>query len=159
MLKTFTILAIVFMASIIAGAQTLPVKVEKFLKKNYPGWQIGESRQIDEKSRKAFEKGDFNGDGKTDYAVLITKNDRIYALALIASKNSFRAYNLLAQNSENRWIAGINIMPKGSLVEFEEPITPGKSFTLKTDGIELYDGERHGTVFYWLDGRFFSSTG
>lgn len=159
MMRAIKISIIVCAASLGVAAQALPVKVENHLKKNYPGWQVGESLQVAAKSRRAIEQGDFNGDGKTDYAVLITKDDRLYALALIAAKNTFKAYNLIAQNKENPWIAGIEIAPKGSLIEYEEPITPGKSFALKTDGIKLYDNERRSTVFYWQNGRFVSSVG
>ena len=159
-MRAFIISVVVLSASLAAGAQALPdKKVEKYLKKNYPGWQIGESWRVDAKPLRALEQGDFNGDGKTDYAVLITKDDRVYALALIAEKNTFRAHNLLAQNKENRWIAGITIASKGSLIEYEEPITPGKSFALKNDGIELYDGEGHSTIFYWQNGKFLKSPG
>jgi hypothetical protein len=157
MKQVLIILAVVFLTSVAAGAQTLPVKVENYLKRNYPGWAIGESWIVDSAPRKAIESGDFNGDGKKDYAVLIQTDDRIYALALLADKNGFRAFNLLAQNGENRWIAGIDLMPKGSEVYFNNDANPAKSFPIKNDGLEIYDGERHGRLYYWQNGRFLST--
>jgi hypothetical protein len=159
MKKIFVILGAVFLTSIVAGAQTLPAVVENYLRKNYPTWEIGESWVADSAPRRAIEKGDFDGDGKTDYALLITKDDRIYALALLAAKNGFKAYNLIAQNTENRWIAGIDITPKGSKVYFNNEEISAKSFLLKNDGIEIYDGERHGVTYYWQNGKFLSTSG
>lgn len=113
---------------------------------------------VDSPSRKAFEKGDFNGDGKTDYAVLITKDDRIYAIVLLAEKKSFKAYNLLGQNEQDRWIAGIDVMEKGQMVDVGNENNPAKSLRLKTDAIRLYDGEGMGQIFYWQSGEFLSES-
>lgn len=155
MRKVFIILAVLFSICSAANAQTLPAKVENFLKKNYPSWEIGKSWVVDSQPRKAIGSGDFNGDGKTDYAVLITKDDRIYAIALLARNNSYKAFNLLAQNRENRWIAGIDVAPKGSEVSSNStPKGSDKTFQIKNDGIEIYDGERHGQIFYWQSGKF-----
>ena len=155
MKKTFLILAIVFLTSFIAEAQTLPAKVKNYLSRNYPGWEIGESWLVDSKPRKAIAGGDFNGDGKTDYAVLITKGDRIYAIALLARNNSYKAFNLLAQNRENRWIAGIDAAPKGlETLLYKNQDGSEKTFRIKNDGIEIYDGERHGQFYYWQSCKF-----
>lgn len=145
--KTLLTLTAILAFSLIINAQTVPTQVSNFLKKNYPDWKIGESWIVDSKPRKAIEKGDFNGDGKTDYAVLITKDERIYALALLNTGSAYKAANLLAQNADNRWIAGIDSVPKSQMI---------KSLAVKTDGIEIYDGERHGQVFYWQNGKFVS---
>jgi len=158
MKKTFVILTIIFLTSFVVEAQMLPAKVKNYLSRNYPGWEIGESWVVGSKPLKANVSGDFNGDGKSDYAVLITKGDRIYAIALLAQNNSYKAFNLLAQNRENRWIAGIDAMPKGSELHSEtHHDNSGKTFRIKNDGIEIYDGERHGRIFYWQNGKFLSA--
>jgi len=155
MRKTILILAVIFTASFAAQAQTIPANVNDYLKKSYPGWTIGESWVIDSKPRKAFESGDFNGDGKKDYAVLLTKDDRKYAIVLLVSKTGFQAFNLEAQNSENAWIAGISINSKGSKINLNDAsaISP-KPFQLKNDGVYLYDGEGHGRTYYWQNDKF-----
>lgn len=145
MKNTILTLTVILAVSLITNAQAVPTQVSSFLKKNYSDWKIGESWVADSKPRKALEKGDFNGDGKTDYAVLITKDDRIYALALLNTGITYKAVNLLAQDADNRWIAGIDIFPKDSMSEM---------LAVKADGIEVYDGERHGKVFYWQNGKF-----
>lgn len=154
--KLFSSIAILCMAVIFVNAQATPTKLKTYLDKNYPNWKIGESWVVDSKPRKALETGDFNGDGVKDYAVLLTKADRIYAIVLLTEKNSYKAYNILAQNSENRWIAGIGMNKKGDVIELD-PINSDKTIKLKTDAIYLYDGEGHGTTFYWENGKFVDS--
>jgi len=155
MKKVLFLIGVLFITSFAAMSQTIPPKVDNYLKKNYPGWTIGESWVIESKPRRAFETGDFNGDGKKDYAVLITKNDRKYALALLALKNSYQAFNLLAQNADNSWIAGIDINPKGAEVYLSSPQNGlSKPFLIKNDGVYLYDGEGHGRTYYWQNGQF-----
>lgn len=145
---------ILFIVSTAAQAQNSTAKVEKYLNKFYPNWKIGESWLPDVPRRRAIESSDFNGDGKTDYAVLIEKDDRLYALALLADKNSFKAFNLLAQNSENKWIAGVDIAPKNKEYFLGEEMESAKKLRLKNDGIFLYDGEGMGRVFYWQNNKF-----
>ncbi len=155
MKKALLILTVIFSASFVAEAQNMPAKVSDYLKKNYPGWALGESWVIDSKPRRAFETGDFNGDGQKDYALLITKDDRKYALVLLASKQSFKAFNLLAQNRENAWIAGISTTLKGAEINLNDSSADSpRPFRIKNDGIYLYDGEGHGQTFYWQNGKF-----
>lgn len=150
------ILVVLIFAPIIVNGQAVPARVEKYLRVNYPNWVIGESWRADGPRLKAITSGDFNGDGKTDYAVLITKDERLYALALLELKNSFKAYNLLAQSSANRWIAGIDLIAKGEKVFLGDDGSSAKSFRLRADAVNLYDGEGMGQVFYWQNGRFLS---
>lgn len=155
MKKAFVVLAVVFLNTFAAKAQTLPAKVENYLSRNYPNWEITESFVVDAPRRKAIAGGDFNGDGKTDYAVVITKDDRIYALALLAAKNSYRTFNLLAQKDEDRWIASIGVVQKGNEVfSLNNQDGSSKSFRLKTDGIAIADGEGMARIYYWQSGKF-----
>jgi hypothetical protein len=158
MKKTALILIAIFTASFAAQAQTLPAKADNYLKKNYPGWEISKFTKVEYQENKSVAKGDFNGDGKTDYAVVITKDDRIYTLALLATKTGFQAFNLLAQNEENAWIAGIGVNAKGTEINLNEAQADSpKPFRLKNDGVYLYDGEGHGQTFYWQNGKFLLS--
>ncbi len=156
MKKISVILALIIAATFAAKAQTVPTKVKNYLKVNYPNWEIGKSWVVDSKPLTAIVSGDFNGDGKKDYAVLITKDDRVYALALLANKRSFKAINLLAQKDGNdRWIAGIDVAEKGAEVFVHNDrgdVT--KKFKLKTMGINIYDGERMSNIYYWQNGKF-----
>jgi hypothetical protein len=149
-------LVVLIFVPLVGNSQTIPAKVEKYLRANYPNWVIAESWRADSPRLKAITRGDLNGDGKTDYAVLIRKNDRLYALALLELKNGFKAYNLLAQSGDYRWIAGIDLIGKGEKVFLGENESSNRSFRLKTDAVNVYDGEGMGMVFYWQNGRFLS---
>ncbi len=161
MKKIPIILAFIFIATFAAGAQTVPAKVTNYLNLNYPNWVIAKQYKPSENGEstpdiKAFDKGDFNGDGKRNYAVIITKDDRRYVIALIAAKNSYKAYNLLAQSGGDRWMVGIGVVKKGEKISSESMNGPTKSLRLKTDGVGLRDQEGIGRTYYWQNGKFLS---
>ena len=112
MKKVFLILAILSVTCFTANAQTIPTKVKNYLKNNYPNWEIAKFNKVEYQENKSVAEGDFNGDGKTDYAVVITKDERVYTLALLATKNSYKAINLLAQGPDEHWLAGIGVSQK-----------------------------------------------
>jgi hypothetical protein len=154
MKRIYVILTIILSAAFVADAQTVPAKVKTYLSKNYPNWVItkqwipsayGEPAP----DIKAIDKGDFNGDGKLDYAVIITKDDRRYVIALIAAKNSYKAYNLLADG----WALGIGTVKKGTKISSEHINGRTKSFKLKNDGVGLRDDET-GRTYYLENGKF-----
>jgi hypothetical protein len=99
---------------------------------------------------KAIDKGDFNGDGKTDYAVIITKDDRRYVIALIATKTSYKAYNLSAEG----WAVRIGTVKKGTKISSESMNGPTKSLRLKNDGVGLSEQEGLVRTYYWQNGKF-----
>jgi hypothetical protein len=155
MKRMYVILAVMFLTSFVADAQTLSAKVKNYLNLNYPNWEVCKFNKVEYQANSAVDKGDFNGDGKTDYAVAICKDDRIYALALLETKKSYKAFNLLAQNEENRWIAGLSVAGKGEEVFLHNDqgdVT--KSFRLKTDGIAIYDSEGMSSIYYWQNDKF-----
>lgn len=152
-MKTFIAISIVIISTCLsAAAQTLPDKAASFLRRSYPQWEIVKFRKVEYQENKSTTSGDFNGDGLTDHAVVITKDDRIYTIVLMANKRSFKAFNLLAQKEEDRWIAGLGTAEKNEDVCTERDGVP--SIKLKNDGIYVYDFEGVGTVFYWESGIF-----
>ncbi len=155
MTKVLISLAIVTLLTGSVFCQTMPARLRMFLSRNYPGWTITESFQVGQPRRPALVDGDFNGDGRRDYAVLITKGERIYAIALFETGGSYQAFNLLGQTREDRWIAGIDVAERnGEVFQSEDPSNPGKPIRLKTEAISLNDGEGMSQVFYWSGGRF-----
>ena len=150
------ILAFIFIASFAAEAQTVPAKVKNYLNLNYPNWVIAKQYMPSENGEptpdiKAFDKGDFNGDRETDYAFIITKDDRRYVIALIATKNSFKAYNLLADSWGG---TRIGVVKKGEKISSESMNGPTKSLRLKNDGVGLSDQEGILRTYYWQNGKF-----
>lgn len=155
MKKVILMLSILGSAGFFANAQTLPANVSEFLKKNYPNWEVAKFNKVEYQENKSTAHGDFDGDGKTDYAVAVTKDDRYYVLALLKTKGSFKSFNLLAlKGAENAWIAGIGITAKGQEAILNPNEDSPKPFRLKTDGIAIYDGEGMTQTFFWQDGKF-----
>lgn len=155
MKKLFLIVTTLVSVSFAVNAQTLPKKVTEYLKSNYPNWTIKKFNKVEYQENKSVAIGDFNGDGQTDYAVVITKDNRIYTLALLATKKSYKAINLEAQTSDEEWLAGIGITKKGEKLDvFNDQNDLVRSFRLKTDGIYIYDGEGHGGTYYWQTDKF-----
>jgi hypothetical protein len=137
--------------------QAVPQRLQTFLSRNYPGWTITTSFVVDQPRIPAIVNGDFNGDGRRDYAVLITKGERMYAIAAIATGRTYRGYNLLGQNrgSGNGWLGSIGIFPKGDSVSPRyDAIDPGKLIRMQNDAIQLNDGMETMQVYYWKGGKF-----
>lgn len=159
MTKILFVVAIGAVLTGFASSQTVPQQVERYLNGYYPDWQVTDSFIVDAPRTKAIVSGDFNGDRRIDFAVLITKDDRIYAIVLLAAGRSFRSINLLGQKEGvDRWIAGIGVATKGE--EFfllTERGDPGGKMRLKTDAISLNDSEGMHRISYWQRGRFVSA--
>ncbi|MEZ5424969.1 MAG: hypothetical protein R2747_01775 [Pyrinomonadaceae bacterium] len=155
MKRFWILLTLLFAASLAVQAQTLPTKVNNFLKKSYPGWELSKPC-ISESTDKNFGSGDFNGDGKTDYTVAISKGSRGYTLALIATANSFKAYNLKALDwgAGNVPLASLAMARKGSEIYKNEKTEYGGKFKIKTDAVIVGDCDDGQNTFYWQNGKF-----
>lgn len=155
LMRTIFLLTIVSIFSATSSLAGLPATAQEFLKENYPGWTIAKFRKHPSLNNVPTTFGDFNGDGKRDYAVAIEKDDRLYILALLAKGRTFEAFNLSAQGGSSRWTIGIGTAPKGSTIYLwdanKEPTVPYK---IKTDGVVLFDAEIHSSTFYFENGKF-----
>jgi len=103
-----------------------------------------------------FVSSDFNDDFKSDYALLLKRNDTL-KIAIIYSKNSKyehwidENYNIIV-DKQNGIQHGLNIEPPRKIdcvFNNEE-----KSLILKTNGISLYKLEEMLRVYYWENNTF-----
>jgi hypothetical protein len=119
------------------------------LKKNYPDWVLAKGCFSDPEIRsKSFVSGDFNGDGKLDYAVMIAKGGRGYTLALITTAKSFKAYNLKGEDyGDSTPLANLGVEKKGGKLA-------GQTFRIKTDAVIVAECDANMNVFYWQNGKF-----
>jgi hypothetical protein len=128
-------------------AQNVPTKIKAYLKANYPDWEITKGCMEESKS---FVSGDYDGNGKTDYAVAIHKDKRDYTLALIAIGKAFKAYSLrgITHDEQGKAMANLGVLKK------DENIPAERSFRLKTDSVIVADCDSYSEVYYWDNGKF-----
>lgn len=170
MKKTFLILIFlcaVFTSSARAQSIELPEKCKQILDANFQGWQLAEIQKeiIEYHQEKNFPfapnliKGDWNGDGKTDYAVLIKQGElknpagenigeRRFTIAFVKTKNGFKYFQFDGGDS-------ISLMKKGTT---DYDYETDKKFRYKTDAI--FDGfwEKAGVSYVWKNGKFIQIT-
>ena len=136
----------------------LPKKCQKILNQKHPGWKIAEiSPEIldwFQKSKQSYQpnliKGDWNGDGKTDYALLIQKakfrknEPGVFLIAFVKNASSYSFHQLEGYDY-------IMLMKKG---EKDYDFETDKTFVYKNDAIFAGIFEKAGTSFVWRKGRF-----
>lgn len=106
--------------------------------------------------------GDFNGDGLTDYALLLTNKDKgksyLRLVSLLASvDNNFTVINLIKPyEGDSFWYIGI--MPSGTVVKHTRAFAPQKNepheIKLKIPAIEYFKAGSSMSVFYFEKGLF-----
>jgi hypothetical protein len=137
------------------NSQTLPAKINDLLKVSYPAWEITKGCFPDEGS-KSFVSGDFNGDGKTDFAVSISKDNRRYTLALLANPAGYKAFNLEALNvgDDYQRLANLYVAKKGEVIWKNPESEYGGSFKINNDAVMILECEPTQQTFYWYNGKF-----
>lgn len=134
----------------------LPNDCQKILKSRFRSWKLAEIQVeiIDYfKRERAYEqpnliKGDWNGDGKNDYAVLLQNKNNSQEkiiVALMKTRTSYKNYTL---NANDDCIMSVKKESKG--YDFEKK----KSFRYKNDAIFTYFWEKAGSSYIWEKGKF-----
>lgn len=104
----------------------LPSSIQTILDRDYPGWVPVQTRADDIATCKQpnpgfqywFVWGDFNGDGKRDYAAEITQQSTTYLLAFLATADGFKSImvdKFPVTGSARGWSV-LGVAPKGSTV-------------------------------------------
>lgn len=146
-----------------AQSINLPDGCKRILDKNFRGWKYAKvQKEISGYHRKNnfpfspnLIKGDWNGDGKLDYAVLIVRGklknsqgeaigERRLTIAFVRTRDGYKHF----QFDGGDYIA---LMKKGSK---DYDYETDKSFRYKTDAI--FDGiwEKAGVSYVWTNGKF-----
>ena len=150
-------------APLYAQSIQLPNACKKILDKNFRGWKLGKvPKEVSayHKERKfPFEpnliKGDWNGDGKIDYAVLIRQGkwknsdgkaivDRTFTIAFVKNQKGFKHFRLEGGDY-------IQIFKKGVK---DYNYDSNKDFIYKNDAIFVGVGECCGSSYIWKKGKF-----
>jgi hypothetical protein len=99
-LSRISFLSLLFLvASQVASAQSLPAKVKSYLDKTYAGWKqsvMASDADCYDDFKKSVVVGDFDGNGKDDYATRITHKRKGYSMAFLEQKGNYKAHILLS---------------------------------------------------------------
>jgi hypothetical protein len=135
-------------------AQTikLPKECQLILDKNFQGWKLanisGEIKKFYKENNLPFEpnlvKGDWNGDGKIDYAVLIERNKNRQTIAFLRSGAGYKSF---AQSGGDY----ISLIKKG---EEGYNFDTQKKFIFRNDAISANWYGQAGVSFVWRANKF-----
>jgi parvulin-like peptidyl-prolyl isomerase len=134
-----------------AATETLPVGIRKYLNTHYRGWQLAPSEYAcGPQVNPGFIRGDFDGDGKRDYAVKFTKGKKGYMLALLRRGGNYKAFVLHSTDADEMIYSGLMLWKKGETFE------DGKiKFRLRRDAPAEYRCESDvGGIHYYRSGKF-----
>ena len=134
-----------------AATETLPAKVRTYLNTHYRGWKLAPSEYAcAPQVNSGFIRGDFDGDGKRDYAVKFTKGKKGYMLALLRRGNNYRAFVLHNTDSDEMIHSGLMLWKKGETFE-----NSSLKFLLRRDAPGDYRCESDvGGIHYYRNGKF-----
>jgi hypothetical protein len=119
-----------FITSQRISAQTLPSRVTNYLDKSYLGWkQTAVAKGCYASFKKSVIVGDFDSNGKRDYAVKFIKGRKGYILAFLAKGSDYKPYLLASYTASEIKSEGLSIGRKGERIENEE----GDVYYLKDD--------------------------
>ena len=138
-----------------AQISMLPADCERLLATKFRSWKLASIQpEIIEyfKKERPHEqpniiKGDWNGDGKIDYATMLqakSDSERRITVAFLKSENSYRTYVLGAADC-------LMSMKRG---ERDYSFDSGKYFRYKNDAIFDYIWEKAGVSYVWARDRF-----
>lgn len=135
----------------------LPAKVRADLNKVYVGWKSAPgSRFCSAEYRKSFVSADFNGDGRTDYAVKIAVRRKGYLVAYIADETGYKSYPLNNMSATEAGNSALGIFKKGGKWPLGEPGEPG-SLELTVDNDAVFFGpcaSDNTGLYIFKDGKF-----
>lgn len=165
MKKLFLLLIFLCANLMIVQAQSiaLPKECGRLLNKNFRGWKLARiQKEVNAYHRqKKFPfapnliRGDWNGDGRMDYAVLIVQgklenaagediDDRRLLIAFVKSRKGFKYFQFDGSDF-------IQLMKKGAK---DYDYDAAKDFRYKTDAIFSGIWEKAGVSYIWKKGKF-----
>lgn len=87
------LMGLLFVSS--SEAYALPAKVKSYLDQNYSGWKFSTLAETCTSGKSPAEiSGDFDGNGKIDYAVKIKRGNKGYVIAFLSKGANYTPYVL-----------------------------------------------------------------
>lgn len=165
------LLSLLLLPGSVAGARKsdkLPAEIRSSLNKKFPGWRFSEvsddvNRFFKERwpeARPNLISGDFDGNGQTDYAVLIEHSNFdktgkafthvVEQLAFLKKGTSYKLY-ILDQNTSATLELYLTLARKG---EVGREFSTQRKFRYPNDSISLSYFEKAGGTYIYRRGRF-----
>lgn len=145
-------------ASVQAQRITLPAECARILDQKFKGWKMAKvNKEVADwlkKSKLPFApnliKGDFDGDAKTDFAVLIQQTvDSQPMNSTIVFMKSAKSYKIFSlKGSDGDYLV---FEKKGNKAFDHEK---NKGFVYKTDAVTVGIWEKAATSYIWKNGKF-----
>lgn len=156
-IRRIVLLVIFLLIPSLNYAQVLPGHVKTFLNKNYSGWKQSPTNDSDcyADFRKLVVIGDFDGNGKIDYAVRMTHNRRGYLMALLGQDASYKAHILLSVSATELKSYGMSVAKKGSKYAIGDPYEgDNRTARLLNDAPVIGPCGSHAYPYIYRNGRF-----
>ena len=146
----------------------IPSDIKINLDRKFPGWKFAEvdefvrsflKERVSVNARPEIITGDFDGNGKADYAVLIKHGkaldesgkvvgENVYAVAFLKKRNGYRLYVLNADGGAPEYLT------LGRKGEQSYDWEASKKFTYTNDSIEGWIFEKAGWTYVYEKGKF-----
>ena len=129
--------------------QSLPKTLRSYLDRNYRGWKLAGQCYDKEKDNKKILVGNFNGDGKRDYAVKFVRGEKGFLMAFLADGRMWKPYYLHIYSAREAKYSDLMLFRNGE--SFEPAETPKLKFDSPAD---FHCDSDVGGVHTFYKGRF-----
>jgi hypothetical protein len=149
----------------------IPEEVNALLEEKLPGWRLPSPMSWEKYWFNAYKKdnalvnyvnGDFNGDSKPDYALLLENEQHVFKVWVLQSDgNDYKAIQLLELSEATLPLdVGLELIDKSKLsyLSMDEGADDIKTMDLKHPAIQISNFEASAETYYWKDGKYQSVT-
>lgn len=112
---------IVFVLSMLSSEvlpQQLPQSLKSYFDRNYPGWKLAGQCYEKESENKRILAGDFDGNGRRDYAVKFVRRGKGFFMAFLANDRHWKPFYLhIWNNADEAKFSALILFKKGESYE------------------------------------------
>ncbi|WP_345949257.1 hypothetical protein ABDD95_20640 [Mucilaginibacter sp. PAMB04274] len=145
--------------------------LKALIEEKLPGWRLPPSGSWEKYWFNAYKKadalvdyasGDFNGDGKADYALLLENENHAFIVWVLQSQHDgYKAVELTQLNETTLPLdTGLELVGKGKLnhLSMDDGVDGEKTMELQHPAIQVSYFEASAEIYYWKDNKFQSVT-
>jgi hypothetical protein len=148
--------------------KAIPDSVFRLIHKHLPQWKFSSPERFDtfffnyyyehENALVNYIKGDFNCDGKIDYALVLENKNKDYAVWVLQSgPASYSAIKLSENMKQDAYpiSVGLELIPRGKLgyLNFDDGPLP-EPIELKCNAIDVMHFEESSQAYYWNKNKY-----